>query len=74
LLDDIIFFVRHLEQFNKGCEDTSGSRGAEFNFSPHPNPPEIEKVKIDTINAGIYVLERKVLELIPENEKYSFEN
>ncbi len=43
-------------------------------FLEKPKPDEIEKLNIDTINAGIYVLEPEVLKLIPENENYSFEN
>lgn len=42
-------------------------------FLEKPSAEEIEKLKLNTINAGIYVLEPNVLELIPDGEKYSFE-
>lgn len=42
-------------------------------FLEKPSVEEIEKLKLNTINAGIYVLEPNVLELIPDGEKYSFE-
>lgn len=40
-------------------------------FLEKPSIEEIEKLKLNTINAGIYVLEPNVLELIPNGEKYS---
>lgn len=43
-------------------------------FLEKPKPDEIEKLYINTINAGIYILEPRILEMIPESEKYSFEN
>ena len=42
-------------------------------FLEKPKPEEISRLKINTINAGIYVLEPKVLSYIPKNENYSFE-
>jgi NDP-sugar pyrophosphorylase family protein len=42
-------------------------------FLEKPTVKEIERLKINTINAGIYVLEPQVLGYIPNNEKYSFE-
>lgn len=42
-------------------------------FVEKPSIEEIEKLKLNTINAGIYVLEPNILELIPDGEKYSFE-
>ncbi len=51
----------------------TNEKGKVLRFLEKPKPEEIEFLKINTINAGIYVLEPKVLELIPENKKYSFE-
>jgi NDP-sugar pyrophosphorylase family protein len=42
-------------------------------FLEKPNPEELAKIKLDTINAGTYILEPKVLDLIPKGENYSFE-
>ncbi len=35
--------------------------------------PKADEIKVNTINAGTYVLEPQVLDLIPEGENYSFE-
>jgi NDP-sugar pyrophosphorylase family protein len=42
-------------------------------FLEKPNPEELAKIKLDTINAGTYILEPKVLDSIPKGENYSFE-
>lgn len=42
-------------------------------FLEKPKPEELEKIKINNINAGIYVLEPGVLDLIPKGENHSFE-
>lgn len=42
-------------------------------FLEKPSLEEIERLKINTINAGIYIFEPSVLAYIPENESYSFE-
>ncbi len=42
-------------------------------FLEKPEADELAKLKINTINAGIYVLEPQVLDLIPKDTKYSFE-
>lgn len=42
-------------------------------FLEKPPFEEIERLKINTINAGIYIFEPSVLSYIPENENYSFE-
>ncbi|MGI8542970.1 MAG: sugar phosphate nucleotidyltransferase [Aridibacter sp.] len=52
----------------------TGENGRILRFLEKPKPEEIKKLNINTINAGIYILEPEVLELIPEDEKYSFEN
>ncbi len=47
--------------------------GAVLRFLEKPSADVLEKLKLNTINAGIYVLEPSVLDLIPENENRSFE-
>lgn len=42
-------------------------------FIEKPDPDELARLNINTINAGIYVLEPQVLELIPKNSNRSFE-
>lgn len=42
-------------------------------FLEKPKPEEIDKIPTRNINAGIYILEPSVLELIPEGENCSFE-
>ena len=42
-------------------------------FLEKPSPEEIERLQINTINAGTYILEPKVLDFIPAGENYSFE-
>ena len=42
-------------------------------FLEKPKPEDVSKAKINTINAGIYVLEPTVLDLIPKEENRSFE-
>lgn len=42
-------------------------------FREKPSPEELETLTINTINAGIYVLEPAVLEIIPAGVNYSFE-
>jgi NDP-sugar pyrophosphorylase family protein len=42
-------------------------------FLEKPKPEEINELGINTINAGVYVLEPKVLDYIPKGESYSFE-
>lgn len=42
-------------------------------FREKPKPEELADLTTNTINAGIYVLEPEVLDLIPANENYSFE-
>lgn len=43
------------------------------NFYEKPSLDEIGRLNINTVNAGIYVLEPEVLKCVPENEKCSFE-
>ena len=42
-------------------------------FLEKPKADEIEKLKVNTINAGIYVLEPSILDLMPKGENRSFE-
>lgn len=42
-------------------------------FIEKPQPENVANIGINTINAGIYVLEPKILSLVPEGEHLSFE-
>ena len=42
-------------------------------FLEKPKPEDIAKININTINAGIYILEPSILDLIPKDENCSFE-
>ncbi|MCW5958855.1 MAG: NDP-sugar synthase [Pyrinomonadaceae bacterium] len=42
-------------------------------FLEKPKGEELESLTTNNINAGIYILEPGILDLIPENENYSFE-
>lgn len=42
-------------------------------FLEKPKEDELKDLNTNTVNAGIYVLEPSILELIPEGENYSFE-
>jgi mannose-1-phosphate guanylyltransferase len=42
-------------------------------FLEKPKAEDLAKIKINTINAGIYVLETRVLDYIPAGENHSFE-
>src|SRR4029079_6832663 len=50
-----------------------GPDGNVKRFLEKPSPEVLASLKINTINAGIYVLEPSVLDLIPKNENTSFE-
>lgn len=47
--------------------------GRVLRFREKPKPEELDALTVNTINAGIYVLEPEVLDLIPEGENHSFE-
>jgi mannose-1-phosphate guanylyltransferase len=47
--------------------------GKVLRFREKPNAEELAELTINTINAGIYILEPEVLGLIPEGENHSFE-
>lgn len=42
-------------------------------FLEKPKPEELENLTTNNINAGIYILEPEILDLIPKGENYSFE-
>ncbi|MEP7214436.1 MAG: NDP-sugar synthase [Acidobacteriota bacterium] len=47
--------------------------GSVVRFLEKPKPEQLAELKFNTINAGIYVLEPAILDLIPEGENTSFE-
>ncbi len=47
--------------------------GSVLRFLEKPKPEELADLNVNTINAGIYVLEPAILDLIPKGENYSFE-
>jgi len=47
--------------------------GSVIRFIEKPKPEQLTNLKINTINAGIYILEPSILDLIPKNENSSFE-
>ncbi|HRH41386.1 MAG TPA: NDP-sugar synthase [Pyrinomonadaceae bacterium] len=84
---DLLEIINHHQNLNAdatifltGVENPSAYGLVQFDeqlrvvrFLEKPSIEEIEKLQLNTINAGIYVLEPNVLELIPDGEKYSFE-
>ncbi|MEP6847533.1 MAG: NDP-sugar synthase [Acidobacteriota bacterium] len=51
----------------------TGAAGEIRAFIEKPTPADLAKLDINTINAGIYVLEPKILDLVPKGENRSFE-
>jgi len=51
----------------------TGKNGEVVRFLEKPSPETLKKLKINTINAGIYVLEPGILDLIADQENTSFE-
>ena len=47
--------------------------GKVLRFREKPKPEELDDLETNTINAGIYILEPEVLDLIPAGENHSFE-
>ncbi|MBX3289392.1 MAG: NDP-sugar synthase [Acidobacteria bacterium] len=47
--------------------------GSILRFLEKPKPEEVGELGINTINAGIYILEKEILGLIPKGENSSFE-
>lgn len=56
-----------------GLVETAPEDGRVLRFLEKPKPEELENLTVNTINAGIYILEPSILDLIPERENYSFE-
>lgn len=50
-----------------------GENNEVLRFLEKPKAEQISSININTINAGIYILEPKVLDRIPHGENYSFE-
>lgn len=48
-------------------------QGGVLRFLEKPKPEELANLATKNINAGIYILEPEVLDLIPKGENYSFE-
>lgn len=51
----------------------TGENEKVLRFREKPKPEELATLTTKNINAGIYVLEPEVLDIIPEGENYSFE-
>ena len=51
----------------------TGTDGKVVRFLEKPKPDELALLSINTINAGIYILEPSILDLIPKGENRSFE-
>lgn len=49
------------------------ANGKVLRFREKPKPEELAELTTNTINAGIYVLEPSILDLIPKGENHSFE-
>jgi NDP-sugar pyrophosphorylase family protein len=47
--------------------------GKVVRFLEKPKPEELAGLNLNTINAGIYILEPSIVEMIPKGENYSFE-
>jgi NDP-sugar pyrophosphorylase family protein len=50
-----------------------GKNNRVLRFLEKPKADEIKKTNVNTINAGIYILEPSILNLIPKGENHSFE-
>ena len=51
----------------------TGQNGRVLEFLEKPKPEELQRLTVSTINAGIYILEPAIRDLIPEGENRSFE-
>lgn len=51
----------------------TGPESEILRFLEKPKPEQLAELSTNTINAGIYVLEQSVLQLIPPGKNYSFE-
>lgn len=52
---------------------TTGNDGEVTGFHEKPSSDEMEHAGSNFVNAGIYILEPEILELVPEGQNYSFE-
>jgi NDP-sugar pyrophosphorylase family protein len=55
-----------------GLVETDGS-GRVLRFLEKPTPEVMASLDVNTVNAGVYILEPSILDLIPANENRSFE-
>lgn len=67
-----ITLVRVEDPSRYGLVETD-AEGCVLRFLEKPKPEEAADLKVNTINAGVYVLEPTILEMIPEGENRSFE-
>lgn len=51
----------------------TGSESNVLRFLEKPKPEDLARLNVNTINAGIYVLEPTILDMIPKDENCSFE-
>lgn len=51
----------------------SDEEGRVLQFREKPKPEELASLTTNNINAGIYILEPSILDMIPKDENYSFE-
>lgn len=51
----------------------TGERGEVLEFLEKPTPDQLTELTVNTINAGIYILEPSILDMIPKGENRSFE-
>lgn len=51
----------------------TGGNGEILRFLEKPKPEDLNELSVNTINAGIYVLEPTILDLIKKGENHSFE-
>ncbi len=67
-----IVLVRAKDPAAFGLVETAADKRV-LRFLEKPKAEDLKNIGFDTINAGIYVLEPEILDLIPENENFSFE-
>jgi mannose-1-phosphate guanylyltransferase len=70
--DATLALVRVPDPSAYGLVETD-DEGRILSFLEKPKPDQLAAVGTDTINAGIYLLEPSILDLIPKNESSSFE-
>ena len=70
---DVTIVLAPVEDPSKFGLVQTGADGEVLRFLEKPSPETLAELKLNTINAGIYVLEPGVLDLIPAGENQSFE-